>query len=243
MTVFTFPAQQIDTTGLATEAKQDDIITALNTLDTDLTATNTKLDTVNTNIGTTNTTLSTIDGKITAVDTGNVTVVASALPTGAASEATLSTLNGKVTAVDTGNVTIAASALPTGAATESTLSTLNAKVTAVDTGNVTIAATTGKTKAHAPTVNVYSSTNVTSSAYVELISSTSGDVNLLEIFDSSGVALYLATGAAASEVDQLIIYPGGNGAVSLHIPSGTRISLKAVSTSATAGTLYVNLYS
>ncbi|MFA5376074.1 MAG: hypothetical protein WC455_10045, partial [Dehalococcoidia bacterium] len=86
-----------------------------------------------------------------------VDVQASALPTGAATEATvatlateatLSALNGKVTACDTGSVTVASSALPTGAATEATvatlateatLSSLNGKVTACDTGSVTVA--------------------------------------------------------------------------------------------------------
>lgn len=91
--------------------------------------------------------------------------------------------------------------------------------------------------------NDYSSTPVTTSAYVQLIASTSATSTKLEIFDSSGEVLILAVGAAASEVDQLYIFPGGNGPVELNIPSGSRISVKAKTTTASAGLLVINLYS
>lgn len=80
-----------------------------------------------------------LDGKITVCNTGAVTVAASALPTGAATEATLAALNGKVTAVNTGAVVVSSSALPTGAATEATLAAQSAKITACDTGAVVVA--------------------------------------------------------------------------------------------------------
>lgn len=83
--------------------------------------------------------------------------------------------------------------------------------------------------------NDYSSVNVTTGAYVELISATSDDVNQLYIFDSSGQTLYIAVGAAASEVNQYYVVPGGNGLIELFIPSGSRVSLKAVSGNATVG--------
>lgn len=72
----------VDTTGLATEAKQDDIIAALGSVSVDTTglATDTKQDTGNAS-------LASIDGKITAVNTGAVVVSSSALPTGAATSA------------------------------------------------------------------------------------------------------------------------------------------------------------
>ena len=82
--------------------------------------------------------LNSIDSKVLKADTDNVTVVSSALPTGASTEATLSSLNSKVTAVNTGAVVVSSSALPTGAATESTLSTINGKITAVNTGAVVV---------------------------------------------------------------------------------------------------------
>jgi hypothetical protein len=88
----------------------------------------------------------------------------------------------------------------------------------------------------------YSSTNVTSAAYVELIASTSDEIKEIEIFDSSGQLLILALGAATEEVDKCFIFPGGLGKQQLSIPAGTRVSLKATSTSATTGLIAVNLF-
>lgn len=88
----------------------------------------------------------------------------------------------------------------------------------------------------------YSGTNVTTSAYVQLLASTSNAINAIEIFDSSGQTLLLATGAAASEADQIYIIPGGNGRIPLSIATGTRISLKAVTGTASAGEIDVNFY-
>lgn len=86
----------------------------------------------------TETTLAALNAKVVTVDTDDVTVTSSVLPTGAATEATLSTLNGKVIKADTDDVTITSSVLPTGAATEVTLALLNGKVVNVDTDDVTI---------------------------------------------------------------------------------------------------------
>jgi len=91
--------------------------------------------------------------------------------------------------------------------------------------------------------NDYSSVNVTTGAYVQLIASTSAQATRLEIFDSSGQTLVLAVGASSSEIDQFYINPGGNGIVDLLIPSGSRISIKAVTASATAGYINLTLYS
>lgn len=91
--------------------------------------------------------------------------------------------------------------------------------------------------------NDYSSTNVTSAAYVQLIASTSAASNMLEVFDSSGQTLVLAVGGAGSEVDQFYINPGGNGQVPLLIPASSRVSIKAVTATASAGYINLNLYS
>ena len=88
--------------------------------------------------------------------------------------------------------------------------------------------------------NDYSSTNVTTGAYVELIASTSGEINRLHIFDSSGEIMILATGAAASETDIFYIEPGGPGPVDVNIPAGTRVSVRALSADATLGDLVIN---
>jgi len=87
----------------------------------------------------------------------------------------------------------------------------------------------------------YSSTPVTTGAYVQ-VTADSGDQDSIEIdiFDSSGEDLFLAFGAAASEVNQMIITPGGNGRISLRIPANTRVSIKAVTATASDGFLVIN---
>ena len=90
--------------------------------------------------------------------------------------------------------------------------------------------------------NDYSSTNVLTSAYVELDSALDGNTNEIEIFDSSGETLKLALGPAGSEVDIMFIMPGGNGRIMLGLPQGVRLSVKAVSANATTGELTMNLW-
>lgn len=90
--------------------------------------------------------------------------------------------------------------------------------------------------------NDYSSVNVTTAAYTQLIASTAAEYQEIEIFDSSGQTLKLATGAAASEVDRLLIFPGGNGRIKFRIASGTRIAIRAVSATASVGEVSINFY-
>ena len=99
-----------------------------------------------------------------------------------------------------------------------------------------ISVTAGTRSAVDQVRNDYGSVNVTTGAYVELIASTSGAMNQLYIFDSSGETLILAFGAASSEVDQMYIFPGGfSGPVEINVPISTRVSIIAVSATASAG--------
>lgn len=99
----------------------------------------------------------------------------------------------------------------------------------------------GYSMAHGPQRWDYT-TPITTAAYTQIVASLANDVQEVEIFDSSGQTLLFATGAAASEVNQFIIFPGGNGRVKLRIAAGTRISVKALSADATAGELDINFY-
>jgi hypothetical protein len=94
-------------------------------------------------------------------------------------------------------------------------------------------------RAYADSVrNDYSSTNVTTGAWVQLIASTAAAINGITIFDSCGQTLELGTGAAASESRVMIIPPGGiDGFVPLAIASGTRVSVRAVSATCSSGEL------
>jgi hypothetical protein len=84
--------------------------------------------------------------------------------------------------------------------------------------------------------NDYSSTNVTTGAWVELVASLSGDVNLINVADTCGEVLEIGTGAAASESRLLVLPPGGyEGNIPVSIASGTRVALRALSGNCTTG--------
>lgn len=91
--------------------------------------------------------------------------------------------------------------------------------------------------------NDYSSVNVGTVTWVELVASLSSAVTELEIFDSSGQTLELGIGAASSETRLILVFPGGNGRVPVAIASGARVSVRAVSATADVGEIDINFYS
>jgi hypothetical protein len=164
------------------------------------------------------------------------------LPTGAATESTLSALSGKVandygvstgavrTASQIGNTTGAA-AFGAGASSGQTL-----RVVLADESKVPVLNVVSFIR------NDYSTTPVTTGAYVQLVASAATAVKEIEIFDSSGESLVLAMGAAGAEVNKAYVFPGGNGRIPVQISAGQRLSIKAVSASATSGELLINFY-
>jgi len=192
-----------------------------------------------------------------ASDQSDLSITASSLPlpTGAATEATLSSIDGKDFATQTTLASIAAEDF----STEATLSAMSAKLPAslgaqtsanslsvVQASDANYDVTTQKFYPVELIRNDYSSTNVTTGAYVQLVASLVNNINEMHIFDSSGQTLVIATGAAASEVDQFYVFPGGNGKVEVDpavFASSTRVSIKAISADATAGEISINLHS
>lgn len=87
----------------------------------------------------------------------------------------------------------------------------------------------------------YASSGLTAATWSEVIASTSSEAQEIEIFDSSGEVLELGFGAAASEVRQVYITPGGNGRIKLNVPAATRISVQCAS-NVNLGNLVINLY-
>lgn len=168
----------------------------------------------------------------TVVDSGSITVTQAtgtnlhAVVDSGTLEVTQATGTNLHTVVDSGTLVV----------TQATGTNLHV---VVDSGN--IVASIGGPSVVQFVRNDYSSVNVTTSAYVQLIASTTADVLRLQIFDSSGQTLLLAVGGSGSEVDQFYIFPGGNGEVSHAIASGSRISVKAVSATANVGELTINL--
>lgn len=165
-------------------------------------------------------------------------------------------------------VDVVTSALPAGAATESTLSTASSTLTTLNGTTIPNRLPTVGTKTMSGSVSVtlasnqtampiyyagrsasnraridYTSTSVTTAAYTQLLASTSAAINEVEIFDSSGQTLVLATGTAGAEADQVYIFPGGNGRIPLAIATSTRVAIKAVSATANSGEISVNFYS
>jgi hypothetical protein len=103
----------------------------------------------------------------------------------------------------------------------------------------TVTSTPGSAIANPPVQNIYSSTNITTGAYVQLVASTTHTTNTIHIFDSSGQAMILGVGASGSEVIQLYVPPGGD-TYTLDIPSGSRIAYKALSANAVSGYLLMS---
>lgn len=81
----------------------------------------------------------------------------------------------------------------------------------------------------------YSSTNVSTSAYVELIASLPSSFSKLQILDTSTKILKIATGAAGSEVDICTVAVSGCVVLPYYLTAGTRLSIKAIDANATTG--------
>ena len=88
----------------------------------------------------------------------------------------------------------------------------------------------------------HDATAVTTSAWTVLDTALNDHVSYVEIFDSSGEALYLGYGAAGAEQNAIVVFPGGNGRIPLNLPAGVRIALKAFDTNTSAGTFIMNCY-
>ena len=200
-----------------------------------------------------------VSGTVTVVQpTGtnlHAVIDSSALPTGAATSANQATEIASLSSIDgklADNYGVATGALRTAAqvgnasgaadfgAGNSSAQTLRTVIASNQTAIPTTSSSAGKAVNTAPVYTVYSSTPVTTSAYTQLVASTSAAVTHLSIFDSSGQGMILATGAAASEVVQLYIQPGG-GEYDLAIPSGTRIAIKALTATASNGYQLLNM--
>lgn len=108
-------------------------------------------------------------------------------------------------------------------------------------GEIPVSTTGGSTSIVGFARNDYSTTNILNSGYTQIIASTSDNASKISIFDSSGYTNILAVGGAGAEVDSLYIPPGGV-ECELTIPSGSRISLKALEVATVnLGQIVINL--
>lgn len=88
-----------------------------------------------------------------------------------------------------------------------------------------------------------STTNMTTT-YLQIILSTPSAINAIEVFNGSGEPMFFATGAAASEVAQYIIPPGGTtGFVKLSIAAASRLAVKSFANTVNSGYFILNTLS
>jgi hypothetical protein len=100
-----------------------------------------------------------------------------------------------------------------------------------------------------PIRNVYSTTPILTSAYVQLVSSTVKGISGVSVLNTSAVPIALALGAAGSEVNQIVV-PGtaqvaAPQVVFYPMSAGYGVRLSAISLGASTGTvgeLEVNLF-
>lgn len=87
-------------------------------------------------------------------------------------------------------------------------------------------------------------TNVTTSAYVQLVASSPVATTNIVVSNSTGQVLVIAFGASGSEIDQIAVAPT-TGLVNLDLgsilPAGSRVSVEALGASATTGFVTVSL--
>ena len=210
-----------------------------------------------------NTTLTTLDGKVTTVNTNDVTVTSSVLPSGASTSALQTTGNASLAGIDSSlnNIEATQDVARSTRASEATLSTLNGKVTTVDTNNVVVTSsvlpTGGATSANQTTTNTrlqniedqtarlqvlasnyisYASSNLpgNASSPLELLASTPAAIRKLQVFDTAGVPFEILTGAAAAEVRLCVCGPGTDQTVEVNIAALERVSVRRLDSASNA---------
>jgi hypothetical protein len=190
---------------------------------------------------------------------GDVDVVSSALPTGAATSALQTSSEAILTTIDADTSILAGTvagselqvdivaSLPAGTNNIGDVDVLS--LPAIPAGTNTIGAVNLNTLDivdfidTTPVLDASVTTiNGSAGAFVTLVASTAADVKRIQVLDTTGAFLGLYTGAAASEVLKIIIGPGSDLTTDCVIPSGTRVSVRRLdsSTNVTAGNLAIN---
>ena len=81
-----------------------------------------------------------------------------------------------------------------------------------------------------------SSTNVSSSAYVEFVTSTTNPCSAMQLHNSGAQPLKLATGASGHEVDTGVVIPiGVSILIPIEIAKNTRLSLRSMGSTQSSG--------
>lgn len=90
--------------------------------------------------------------------------------------------------------------------------------------------------------NAFASTNVTTSAYVQMIASTVAETIAIAVAETSGQSFILAIGPSGGEVDTMEVPANCDFIRPLHIGKGTRLSLKSNNSTASTGEIIITLF-
>lgn len=193
---------------------------------------------------------------VSAVQSGtwNITNISGtiSLPTGAATSANQTTANSSLSSLDTKAVQ---NALNYGAASgavrvaaqignASAVADFGAGASSAQTLRVVRASTSGvqlQSASLLPYFQDFSSGNLTTS-YTQVIASTGATINKLSVTNNSGANVYIATGAAASEIAFELILAGEARDIIVNIPSATRLSIRSVSGTVATGTIKISAW-
>jgi len=162
-------------------------------------------------------------------------------------------------------VDIVSSALPSGAATEVTLAAIKTAVELIDNAvsgselqvDIVAALPSGTNTIGKVDVNTLSvvdlldagildtsSTNIAGSASnpTQVVATLAAAVKKIQLLDTTGAFIGVYTGAALSEVLQLVMGPGSDQTIEHSIPAGTRVSLKRLdsTTAVSSGIVAIN---
>lgn len=91
----------------------------------------------------------------------------------------------------------------------------------------------------------YSSSNLATGAFTTIITSTASNINLVDIFDTSGSDYYIAYAAtcgALSNATNAIIVSAGGGGKGFYIPSGNCVGFEAKTAAISAGSVNMTFY-
>lgn len=87
----------------------------------------------------------------------------------------------------------------------------------------------------------FSSINANAGAWTQLIASTTAEIKIIHLFDTTGKYLQIGVGGSGSEVEECILGPGNDQPISVTIPSGSRISIRSrEATAPSAGSVAIN---
>lgn len=167
-----------------------------------------------------------------------VSVSSSTLPSGAATETTLAGIRTRQDVVDYGSATTAQRVSAMLGIGTTAVSSINPVPTS-GVGGASVQLTSSTVHPYYQDFSIFS----LSTTYTQVIAATNS-INAFSAVNNSATPIYISTGAVASEIVRYIIMPGEvTGRQVMQIAAGTRIAIRTVAGSETAGKFSLNVFS